>query len=119
MTETLTPQELDHGFEALANKHRREIIYVLSLQPCSISKLAAMRGLSLPAIHKHIKILENADMIIRRKIGRTNYLSLNRESLRGVQDWLMQFHAYWGSDRETLENYAQYLSKENDQEEKK
>ena len=119
MTETLTPQELDNSFEALANKHRREIIYVLSLQPYSISKLADMRGLSLPAIHKHIKILENAGMIIRRKIGRTNYLSLNRGSLRGVQDWLMQFHAYWGSDGETLENYAQYLSKENDQEEKK
>ena len=104
MTETLTPQELDHGFEALANKHRREIIYALSLQP---------------AIHKHIKILEKANMIIRRKVGRTNYLSLNRESLRSVQDWLMQFHAYWGSDEETLENYAQYLGKENDQEEKK
>ena len=119
MTETLTPQELDHGFEALANKHRREIIYALSLQPCSISKLADMRGLSLPAIHKHIKILEKANMILRRKVGRTNYLSLNRESLRSVQDWLMQFHAYWGSDEETLENYAQYLGKENDQEEKK
>jgi DNA-binding transcriptional ArsR family regulator len=78
-----------------------------------------MRELSLPAIHKHIKILENADMIIRRKIGRTNYLSLKRESFRGVQDWLMQFHAYWGSDGETLENYAQYLSAENDHKEKK
>ena len=68
---------------------------------------------------RHIKILENADMIIRRKIGRTNYLSLKRESFRGVQDWLMQFHAYWGSDGETLENYAQYLSAENDHKEKK
>ncbi|MBC8509991.1 MAG: winged helix-turn-helix transcriptional regulator [Chloroflexi bacterium] len=119
MTKTLTPQELDHSFEAFANKHRREIIYALSLQPYSISKLAAMRGLSLPAIHKHIKILENAGMVIRRKTGRTNYLSLNREALRGVQNWLMQFHVYWGSDRETLENYAQYLSDENNYEEKK
>ena len=103
------PQDLDTVFEALANKHRREFIYVLGLQPCSISQLASMRGLSLPAIHKHIKILENAGMIRRNKIGRINFLTLNRESLRALQDWLMQYHTYWGSDEETLENYAQYL----------
>ena len=86
------------------------MIYVLGLQPCSISFLAKMRGLSLPAIHKHIKILEGADMIIRKKMGRTNYLTLNRHSLRGLQNWLMQYHTYWGSDEETLENYARFLS---------
>jgi len=105
------PHGLDNVFEALANKHRREIIYVLSLQPCSISQLASMRSLSLPAIHKHIKLLENARLILRKKIGRTNFLAFNRESLRGLQDWLSQYHTYWGSNKETLENYAQYLSK--------
>ena len=78
-----------------------------------------MQSLSLPAIHKHIKILENADMIIRKKIGRTNFLALNRESLRGLQDWLMQYHTYWGSNEETLENYAQYLSRETTTKEKR
>ena len=112
MTKINKPQDLDNVFEALANKHRREIIYVLSLQPCSISHLASMRGLSLPAIHKHIKLLENAGLTLRKKIGRTNFLALNRESLRGLQDWLMQYHTYWGSDQETLENYAQYLGRE-------
>ena len=111
MAELYDPRDLDDVFEALANKHRREIIYILSLQPYSISQLASMRGLSLPAIHKHIKVLENADMIIRKKIGRTNFLTLNRDSLRGLQDWLMQFHTYWGSNEETLENYAQYLGR--------
>ncbi len=90
MVKNDTPQDLDIIFEALANKHRREIIYVLSLQPCSISRLASMRGLSLPAIHKHIKVLEKADMIIRKKIGRTNFLALNRDSLRGLQEWVTQ-----------------------------
>ena len=113
MAESNTPQDLDILFEALANKHRREIIYVLSLQPASISQLASMRGLSLPAIHKHIKILEDADMVIRKKIGRTNFLSLNRNGLLALQDWLMQYHTYWGSNDETLDNYAQYLSREN------
>lgn len=111
ITDIHIPQDLDTVFEALANKHRRDIIYVLGLQPCSISFLAEMRGLSLPAIHKHIKILEDAGMIIRKKMGRTNYLTLNRHSLRGLQNWLMQYHTYWGSDEETLENYVQFLSR--------
>ncbi len=106
------PQDFDNVLEALANKHRREFIYSLSLQPYSISQLAAMQQLSLPAIHKHIKILENAGMIKRRKIGRTNFLTLNPKSLRGLQEWLMQFRTYWGSDQETLENYAQFLGRE-------
>ena len=102
-------EELDAIFEALANRHRREIVYVLGLHPCSISQLADMRGLSLPAIHKHIGVLERADLVSRRKLGRSNFLTLNRQSLRGVQDWLGQYHAYWGSEKETLENYAAYL----------
>lgn len=105
-------KDLDNVFEAFASKHRREIIYMLGLQPCSISYLASIRGLSLPAIHKHIKILEKAGMIIRRKIGRTNFLTLNRDSIRALQDWITQFHTYWGNKEETLENYAQYLSKD-------
>ncbi len=85
-------QDLDNVFEALANKHRREIIYVLSLQPCSISKLAFLRNLSLPAIHKHIDVLEKGGIVTRRKIGQTNFLTLNRESLRGLQDWLIRIN---------------------------
>lgn len=109
MTKTHIPHDLDKVFEALANEHRRDIVYVLGLQPHSITQLASLRGLSLPAIHKHIKILEEAGMIVRKKIGRTHFLTLNRQSLRGLQDWLMQYHAYWGSGEETLENYAKYL----------
>jgi DNA-binding transcriptional ArsR family regulator len=111
MTTTYNPQELNKVFEALANEHRREIVYVLSLQPASIGRLASMRGLSLPAIHKHIKILEERGMVIRKKIGQTNFLALNRNSLRVLQDWLSQYHAYWGTNDETLENYAEYLNK--------
>ena len=107
---TAIPRDLDRVFEALANAHRREIVYVLGLQPYSIHHLADMRGLSLPAIHKHIKILESAGMVKRRKIGRTNFLTLDRESLRGLQDWLGQYHAYWGTEEETLENYEKFLS---------
>ncbi len=96
-------------FEALANEHRREIIGALSLQPHAISRLADMRGLSLPAIHKHVAVLESAGMVARKKIGRTNFLALNRAPLRSLQEWLGQFNPFWGDEGETLENYARHL----------
>ena len=105
-------QNLDKVFEALANEHRRDIIYLVGIQPQSINQLASLRSLSFPAIHKHIKILEESGMIIRKKIGRTHFLTLNRESLRVLQDWVLQYHPYWGNSQETLENYAQYLKKD-------
>ena len=101
--------DLDTIFEALANKHRRAIIYVVGLRPCSITELAEMRELSLPAIHKHIKILENAGLVSRRKMGRSNFLTLNPGALQELQDWLQRYHAYWGSEQASLANYADYL----------
>lgn len=101
--------DLSRVFDALANEHRREIIRLLALQPRSISQLAELRGLSLPAIHKHIRALEGAAMVSRRKLGRTNFLALEREPLSRLQAWTGQFHPWWGTDRETLENYADAL----------
>jgi len=71
-----------------------------------------MRGLSLPAIHKHVKVLEQAGLITRRKQGRTTYLTLNRRPLARLQEWVGQFHPYWGSDEATYENYADHLDRE-------
>jgi DNA-binding transcriptional ArsR family regulator len=74
--------------------------------------LAAARGLSLPAIHRHIVILEEVGFVLRRKSGRTNFLALGRSPLLLVQEWISGFHAYWGSDGETLENYIDHLSRQ-------
>jgi len=68
--------------------HRREIIYALSVQTHVISQIASQQHLSLPAIHKYIKILKNAGFIVQKKIGRTSFISLNRQSLFGLQSWL-------------------------------
>lgn len=109
-------QDLSPVFEALSNHHRREIVSALGLQPRSISQLASQRGLSLPAIHKHIRMLEDAGLVIRKKVGRTNFLALHRAPLRGLQAWVEEFHPYWGDERETLENYARYLGATPDEE---
>ncbi len=101
--------QLDMLFEALAHKHRREIIYTLGLQPRSISQLAIQQGLSLPAIYKHISALEEAGLIMRKKSGRTNFLALNKKNLMVLQKWLMQYNAHWGNQEESLENYVKAI----------
>lgn len=105
---------LDDVFLALANEHRREIVLALGYRPRSISSLAETRGLSLPAIHKHVTRLEQAGIVQRRKVGRTNYLALRRDGLRVAQTWLGQFHTDWGHDDETLDNYTEYLTRGED-----
>ena len=107
---SVTPDDLDTVLAALANAHRRAIVHALGLQPYSISQLAELRDLSLPAIHKHLAILENARLIRRRKTGRTTYLTLDRQSLRSLQGWLAGFHPYWGTDAESLANYEEFLT---------
>ena len=104
---------LDLHFNALANEHRREIIFLLSLQPGTISDLATMRELSLQAIHKHINVLEIAGMVTRVKSGRSTFLTLNRGSMRGLQGWINQFKAGWDGGSESLENYAQTIEFKN------
>lgn len=101
--------DLSRVFDALANEHRREIILLLALQPRSISSLAILRGLSLPAMNKHVGVLEEAGMVSRRKVGRTTYLALEREPLVRLQAWTGLFNPWWGTGGETLANYADAL----------
>ncbi len=103
---------LDLVFIALANERRRQIIYALGLQPASIKQLATQQKISLPAIHRHIKVLEQAQLIERKKSGRVNFLTLNRAQVKLLQNWIQQYHTYWGSQEETLENYVARAEKD-------
>ncbi|MEI6220438.1 MAG: winged helix-turn-helix domain-containing protein [Actinomycetes bacterium] len=107
MKTNAAPLDLDLVFDALGNAHRREIISMLGLQPVSISDLALQRKISLQAIHKHVNLLVEAGMVTRKKSGRVTFLTLNRASMRGIQDWVTKFQAHWDGGTETLENYAQ------------
>jgi DNA-binding transcriptional ArsR family regulator len=97
---------LDAVFGALASRHRRQIVHLLALQPASIQQLARRIGISLTAIHRHVRVLEEAALVRRKKSGRVNFLAINRATMLRVQEWAQQYHAYWGSDEETLENYV-------------
>jgi predicted transcriptional regulator len=97
--------QLDDALNALANQKRRSIIHELSLCPSTVKRLAKNNDLSLPAIHKHIRILENAGLIIRKKSGRTNFVALDQSTLSVTQKWIMQYNTGWGNPSATLENY--------------
>lgn len=97
--------KLDDVLGALANQKRRGIVHDLSLQPATVSQLALSHGLSLPAMHKHIRTLEQADLIIRKKAGRTNFVALKQDSLALAQTWIMQYRVEWGNINATLDNY--------------
>ena len=96
---------LDRSLNALANQKRRSIIHELSLHPATVTNLALKNELTLPAIHKHIRILEKADLIVRKKSGRTNFVALNQDTLGVTQKWIMQYQTWWGSGAASLENY--------------
>ena len=103
------PAQLDDVFSALSHKKRRGIVHDLSFHPATVTQLAQAHDLSLPAIHKHIRALEEAQLISRKKAGRTNFVALRKKSLGLAQDWLMQYRTEWGNDEETLENYIASL----------
>ena len=105
MTVSDASPQLDTAFNALAHGKRRGMLHTLSYRPATVTQLAAEFDLSLPAIHKHIRSLENADLIQRKKVGRTNFVALNRKALKVAQDWMLQYRTDWGNDKETLENY--------------
>ena len=97
---------LDAVFSALSNPHRRQVVDLLSLQPASIQQLADRIGMSLTAITRHIALLEQSGLVVRKKSGRTNFLALNRKTMRRFQQWAAQYDATWGTDDESLENYV-------------
>ena len=101
--------QVDSALNALANQKRRGIIHELSLHPSTVGQLARSQKLSLPAIHKHIRILEKAKLIIRKKAGRTNFVVLDTATLGLAQSWITQYHVSWGDPRASLENYISGL----------
>ena len=107
-------KRLDQVLAAIANEKRRKIVYSLGLQPASIGQLAKQQRSSLPAIHRHIKVLEQAKLVRRKKSGRVNFLALDRTGLLLMQDWIRQYHSYWGTNEETLENYITSIEKSKD-----
>ena len=105
MNEPSTPTQLDLVFAALTHPKRREIVYELALTPTTVGQLARAHGLTLPAMHKHVRVLLEAGLVLHKKAGRTNFLALRRQGLKLAQAWIGQYRTEWGNDLESLDNY--------------
>src|SRR5437870_2643964 len=104
------PHHLDGIFAALSDPTRRAVLDRLSEAPeLSVSALAAPFVMSLPAVLKHLDVLEVAGLIRRHKSGRTVSCRLNAAPLQEAQRWLAHYEQFW-SDR--LDALARYLAEE-------
>ncbi len=86
---------LDRRFHALAHPVRRGIVERLGAGPCSVGDATAGLGASKPAISKHLKVLENADLVSRTVDGRVHQLTLRRDALAITADWIDRQRALW------------------------
>jgi DNA-binding transcriptional ArsR family regulator len=105
------PSSLDAVFGALADPTRRAIAERLVEGPASVSELAAPFELTLPAIVKHLAVLEHAGLVEHRKEGRIRYCSLVPEQLDVAAEWIEHYSAFW---RERFDGLHRYLREERD-----
>ncbi|MCE0496513.1 MAG: metalloregulator ArsR/SmtB family transcription factor [Methylacidiphilales bacterium] len=101
----LKPLPLDGVFHALSDPTRRDIVQRLSTQPTRISDLAAPFRMSLPAVSKHIRVLESAGLVTRRKEGRESTISLQSEPMTNAIDWLDRHRRHWEHAFDNLEAF--------------
>jgi DNA-binding transcriptional ArsR family regulator len=111
MNETFNSTQLDLVFSALSHPKRRAMVYELALTPATVGQLAQAHDLTLPSMHKHVRVLVEAGLVLHKKAGRTNFLALRRAGLKVAQSWLGQYRAEWGNDEESLENYIARMHK--------
>ena len=110
------PASLDTTFGALADPTRRAILATLMLGQSSISELAKPHRMSLPAVMKHLRVLEGAGLLTQRKCGRTRHCQLAAEPLKSAEQWISQYRIFWEGAFDSLERY---LSQEENKEDKK
>ena len=97
---------LDTTFAAISDPTRRAILARLMQGQASVTELAQPFDMSLPAVSKHLGILERAGLLVRQKEGRIHHCRLAATPLKEAVDWLSLYKGYWEGQFEAL---AQYL----------
>ena len=99
--------QLDLTFYAISDPTRRAILSQLAQGQAAIMDLASPHSMSLPAISKHIRVLEKAGLLTRTKKGRVNYCSLNANPLREAEKWLVFYQRFWNTRLDALEKFLE------------
>jgi DNA-binding transcriptional ArsR family regulator len=97
--------ELDHAFTALSHPVRRRIVERLARGPATVGEAAAGTGVSKPAISRHLRVLEEADVIVRVVDGREHRLRLNASPLDGASGWIERQRELWERKFDVVEEY--------------
>jgi DNA-binding transcriptional ArsR family regulator len=98
-------QSLDKVFAALANPTRRALLERLAHGDASVSDLATPFAMSLPAISKHLRVLEQAGLIARTKDGRVHRLRLVVQPIRDAAAWIAHYQQFWEARLDALDHY--------------
>ncbi len=108
-----TEAGLDATFSALSDPTRRAILSRLFRGEATVTSIAAPFDISLPAISKHLRVLERAGLVHREKRGRIHHLRLEVEPMRKASEWLDFHQRFWEGGFDTL---ARYLEEKTDME---
>ncbi|MBZ5710251.1 ArsR/SmtB family transcription factor [Nannocystis pusilla] len=100
---------LSTTFAALADPTRRAILARLAAGEASVTELAAPFSISLPAITKHLKVLEGAGLIRRGRQAQWRPCTLDAQPLRDVADWVQQYRKFWDHNFDRLEEYLREM----------
>jgi DNA-binding transcriptional ArsR family regulator len=107
---------LNHTFAALADPTRRAIVSRLAGGGAAVSDLAMPFDMSLPAISKHLRVLQDAGLLRKTKQGRQQICSLDSRRLEHASEWLARYREYWEGQ---LDRFAAHVESEHKQEEER
>src|ERR1700678_4320691 len=100
---------LNRTFAALADPTRRRILESLAQGDRCVTDLARPHAMSLPAVSKHLRVLENAGLIRRRRQGRVHSLKLHAAPMREASRWIGEYRRFWEGSLDRLEGYIREL----------
>jgi len=99
----MVEERLDTTFRALADPTRRGMLANLALGDKSIGELAEPFAMTFAGASKHVKVLEDAGLIARRKVGRTHLISIDAKPLEEAERWMRQWEKFWNTRLDRLE----------------
>jgi DNA-binding transcriptional ArsR family regulator len=104
---------LSRLFAALADPTRRDILARLGTSDATVSELAEPYDMSLPAISRHLKILEQVGLISKSRIAQQRLCRLEAERLQEATEWLNNYRKFWEANLDNLDQYLQEIKANN------
>jgi DNA-binding transcriptional ArsR family regulator len=102
---------LDRTFAALADPTRRRILAHLARGNHRVTHLARYHDMSLPAVSKHLRVLEKAGLLRRRRYGRVHEMQLDAEPLKKAARWVEEYRKFWEGSLDRLADYLEKTTK--------